>query len=165
MRPGIKKIVLLSFIIAFSWLVLLSIYVYRNFQHNLQITRENNATLNVLGSLGRLFDDMKDLETGYSGYLINGKENFLEPYHQGINRYQEDLNKVKSSIAADAPELFYFKELETFAARKVALAKNIVASYRASGPSVNEINLVDQGKKIMDSIRIFNALIQEKEHA
>ncbi len=155
MKPGIKIIVLLSFVLAAACFVLFSLNGYRNFQYGLQISRESNATLHVLGSLDLLLGDMKDLETGYCTYLISGKESSLKPYHHAIDNYQKDRDILKGSIAADALSLSSMRELENLTARKLALAKNIVDSHHGSGPSANELNLVEQGKKIMDSIGIF----------
>jgi PAS domain S-box-containing protein len=163
MKPGMKIIVLLSLVLAFSCFGLLSLSGYRNFQHGLQISRESSATFRVLGSLDQLLVDMKDLETGYCSYLVSGKESSLKPYHQAIDNYQKDLYILKGSIAADTLSLSGMRDLENLAARKLALAKNIVDAHHGSSPSANQLNLVEQGKKIMDSIGIFMDLMVATE--
>src|SRR5258705_5761886 len=42
-------------------------------------------TTDVLETLQATMDAMVDQETGVRGYLINGDEKFLEPYHSGGN--------------------------------------------------------------------------------
>ena len=39
----------------------------------------------VLGSLEDLVSTMKDAETGHRGYLITGREEFLEPYNVAVS--------------------------------------------------------------------------------
>lgn len=56
------------------------------------------------------------------------------------------------------------KQLEILNAHKIALDKNIVAAFDGPRSLLTENSLVDQRKKIMDSIRILNGLIQEKEN-
>jgi PAS domain S-box-containing protein len=163
MKTGIKKIVLLSFILALFCLVFIAFYAYRNFQLSSQTNKENNLTVNVLSSLGHLFDDMQNLETVDRDHLFSGKENFPGLYYSAIKEYPDYLSSIKSNAVKDPLELSYIREIETLTRRKVELTKDVVASFNKSRSSINENNLIEQGKKVMDSIRILNALIEGKE--
>jgi PAS domain S-box-containing protein len=165
MKTSIKKIVLLSFILAFSCLVLILFYAYHNFQLSRQIIEEENLTVNVPGALGRLFDDIKNIETGDNASLISGKGNFTGSYSSAIKEYPNDLKSLKSNIVKDTLELSYIREIEMLTRRRVESAKNIFAPFNKSRSSIDENNSIAQGKETMDSIRILKALIEEKEYS
>ncbi len=163
MKISIRTIVLLSFILALSCTVFFSFYAYRNLQFNLQENRDDVQTHNMLNSMGHLFDDMQNLETGYRGYLITGKENFLDPYYAGMHEYDRDLRQLKTSSITDTQELSYINAIATLANHKAMIGEGIIAAFNKSHSSANENNLVEEGKIIMDSIRIFNSRIERKE--
>ncbi len=54
-------------------------------------TRHDNAL--VIAS-ERLLSSLKDIETGQRGFIITGKEQYLEPYHWGLDAVGPDLDTV-----------------------------------------------------------------------
>ena len=42
--------------------------------------------------------DIVEQETGERGYLITGKENFLEPYYEGIANFNTHVSLLKSHV-------------------------------------------------------------------
>src|SRR5258705_13449046 len=59
-------------------------------------------TTDVLETLQAAMDAMVDQETGVRGYLLNGDEKFLEPYHRGGNTYSAAIQKLRN-LTSDNP--------------------------------------------------------------
>jgi signal transduction histidine kinase len=72
-------------------------------------------TTDVLETLEEAMDAMVDQETGVRGYLINGDENFLEPYHRGGNAYPAAIQKIKALTSDDAAQQRRLDELNELA--------------------------------------------------
>jgi signal transduction histidine kinase len=72
-------------------------------------------TTDVLETLQATMDAMVDQETGVRGYLINGDENFLEPYHRGGNAYSASIQKIKDLTSDDPAQQSRLDELSELA--------------------------------------------------
>lgn len=53
-----------------------------------------------------------DMETGMRGYLLAGKEEFLEPYNGGKKRFYDGLKKLRSEVAGNQAQLKRLDEIE-----------------------------------------------------
>ena len=53
-----------------------------------------------------------DMETGYRGFLVTGKDEFLEPYNNGIEVYQEKLRALQEKTADNPTQVERWKDLE-----------------------------------------------------
>jgi signal transduction histidine kinase len=69
----------------------------------------------VLETLQAAMDAMVDQETGVRGYLINGDEKFLEPYHRGGNAYSAAIQKIKDLTSNDPAQQSRLDELNELA--------------------------------------------------
>ena len=56
-----------------------------------EATGWRDHTKDVLATLGTLLQAMLDVETGQRGYLLAGEEDYLEPYHCGMNEAPQAL--------------------------------------------------------------------------
>jgi len=110
--------------------------------------------------LWRVAKALVDRETGQRGFLITGKEEFLEPYTQG----QIDLDKVmleaERLLAADPSNLALFRNVRSLAQewREKAGEPEIAArrEVNQNTTSMRKLNAMVQagtGKQIMDTIR------------
>ncbi|MBW1903341.1 MAG: CHASE3 domain-containing protein, partial [Deltaproteobacteria bacterium] len=104
--------------------------------------------------------DMVDMEAGQRGFIITGKEEFLEPYLAGQKRLKEHISKLRSLLSDDERSL-----------TALAKVKSLASDWfeKAAGPEINarqEMNrhpetLKDAavlleagtGKNILDQIR------------
>src|SRR5688572_12487495 len=65
----------------------------------------NDAQLGVLNA-----------STGFRGFLVTGREEFLEPYNDGRRRYQERLQELQRETADNPAQVRRWQEIEQRAA-------------------------------------------------
>ena len=103
--------------------------------------------------------DVVDRETGQRGFLITGKENFLEPYHAGNERLGNDIEKLRTMLAGDQENLQILDRIEFLAdewIEKAALPEIDARRQVNENPSIVDISALLQsgtGKGILDNIR------------
>ena len=101
-----------------------------------------------------------DQETGERGFIITGKEHFLDPYFSGIQDYEKHLIELKQHLAGDTEGLALLHRIDRLEEDWKRLAANPEIAARTemnrSTTSMEDvITLVKKrtGKAIMDTLR------------
>ena len=97
---------------------------------------------------------MVDAETAQRGYLLTGRKDYLEPYHNALEALPETMAKLKQNYAsrpAHAQALARLEEL--IAARLSELVTTITMYDQGRTEAWREFVLSDIGKEQMESIR------------
>lgn len=107
--------------------------------------------------------DMVDQETGQRGFLITGKESFLQPFVEGRESLQNHLDELRSYVSAGFDKQKMISEIEQVRL-KAAQWRQIAAkpeidirrSINQRSASMNDVTLLienETGKNIVDAIR------------
>lgn len=107
-----------------------------------------------------------EIQSGLQGYLLAGKEEFLQPYHSGSARLFALVEQLRESVAANASQTKLLQELErdlnewikNFAEPQIALRKQIAGSktmvdMRAIVSKGEDKILFDKFRQMMGSFR------------
>jgi len=102
---------------------------------------------------------MVDLETGQRGFLITGKDVFLEPYDKAIQMLEEKIREIKEFVNDNPEQVDRLTEIETLIKtwhEKVAMPE--ISQRRgvnggAEDATGDVIALTVAGKAIMDELR------------
>ncbi len=95
-----------------------------------------------------------DAETGERGYLLTGRDDYLEPYRRAVDRLEPALDELKQSFDLTERDRLDYQELARLAELKVGELAHGIAVYKASGlPAALAVMLDDSGKNTMDAIR------------
>ncbi|WP_022940890.1 CHASE3 domain-containing protein [Psychromonas hadalis] len=70
-----------------------------------------NHTHQVLDQASKIEAAGGDMETGMRGYLLAGKESFLEPYHNGAKSFNALLNKLSDTVSDNPIQVQLLKEV------------------------------------------------------
>ena len=68
---------------------------YLNIENVRASEREIRRTHVVLTTLDDVMSAMLDAETGQRGYLLTGRDTYLEPYSEGVARADDELRKLE----------------------------------------------------------------------
>ncbi|MCG6882115.1 MAG: methyl-accepting chemotaxis protein [Deltaproteobacteria bacterium] len=116
--------------------------------------------LPVLENGIRLAKLMVDLETGERGFLITGKEEFLEPYHAGLKEFDSLIETEKKLVSDNPPQVKRLEEIQKHKSEWLSMvAEPVIAlRYKANKANVSADNLQEVlkggvGKGIMDTMR------------
>ena len=100
---------------------------------------------------------MLDQETGVRGYLLSGRETFLEPYSAGRREFDRALASARGIAAGNDDMSRAIDEQERIARRWQALAEARIAAARAHDPAAHSIAAALGRKAMMDRFRAVNA--------
>jgi len=158
MKMTITNKLTLGFASVLSLLVILAGIVIFNVgrtQQHFDFVVQHDAP--VIANAQQLQKLVVDMETGQRGYIITGKEEFLDPYHQGIERFRrlilEEQELNPSQVRALEKIVDLQKEWQIRAGEpEIALAKKVHAG-GLGFENLQEILGKGVGKGILDDLR------------
>src|SRR5262245_39279925 len=137
---------------------------YRNTRQLLEDAGWVAHTQEVLDLTSDVLRTLVDAETGQRGFLITGKEEFLEPYQQALARLDQQVRALKDKTQDNPRQQARIGELETLTAERLALLKKGIDLRRQSAEEAQALVATGQGKAKMDAIRRLVATMEEEEH-
>ena len=95
--PGLSKWLIAVWAVAFAILILDTVVSIYNI--DVLVANDNDVahSREINRATSRLLLALLDAETGQRGYIISGRNDFLEPYHQGeklIPKYLQELERL-----------------------------------------------------------------------
>ncbi len=145
---------IVAFLVAFIAVALIAVLSYMSLQSRARSAQSLNDTVEVMAQLHTVVSTLKDAETGQRGYLLTGKDSYLEPF-----------NVAKAALAGEVAQLNHLTQgnpaqtkrlgiLRAMAADKMAELTETVELRRAGeSDRALAIVLTDHGKSYMDRIR------------
>src|SRR5688572_29738136 len=98
---GVK--ILLGFGLALLILVIVGGVSYHNTAKLITNTDWRSHSYQVLSSLKGLVGEVVNAETGQRGYLLTGREEYLEPYRQAAKSVETKITELRT-LTADNPQ-------------------------------------------------------------
>ena len=111
-------------------------------------------THEVLEKVEALLSEMKDAETGQRGYLLTGKDQYLEPYDTAVQAIPGQFEGLRKLTSDNPQQQSRIEGLRPLIAAKLAVLKEAIELRRTggAGPAI-EVVSSDRGRQIMDRIR------------
>jgi signal transduction histidine kinase/CheY-like chemotaxis protein len=108
----------------------------------------------VLENVETLLSRIKDAETGQRGYLLTGKETYLEPFTNAKNELGGVVEKLKALVAESPEQTARLEKLDNYIDQKMTELDETIA-LRRDGRGEDALARVqsDRGKLLMDQIR------------
>jgi CHASE3 domain sensor protein len=131
-------------------------------KHYEAVTLANTVMIN----LQTVMSHVTDGETGQRGFLITGKERFLEPYNTFVANKVTDFKAVVELSQNDSVMQQHLAQLKPLIDERARLLKNAIDLRRSHDLSyILTLPLLDQGKQVHDQIRALVKImsVQEKE--
>jgi methyl-accepting chemotaxis protein len=170
MKLNIQNKLFLAFAGVLVILVAVSVFSYNTQQSTLKSAGWVSHTNTVMSRDDEVVLGLVNMETGFRGYLLSGKDTFLEPYNSGIKMYQDALKELNNLTNDNPAQMARWAEVTKQAEawktewveKGIALRKDVsdgkvpvqqALDYEASGG----------GKKYMDSIRVILAEAKKAE--
>ena len=93
---------LLAFLVAFFAVIISAALSYSSLQSTGASSRSLTHTIEVMAQMQTVLSTLKDAETGQRGYLLTGRETYLEPFSAARAALADELAALRA-LAADAP--------------------------------------------------------------
>jgi methyl-accepting chemotaxis protein len=110
-----------------------------------------------------------DMETGMRGFLLAGKEEFLDPYHGGKKKFHKNLTELKSTVSDNPQQVGLLEEIEkTITDWQVNITEPIIEKRRQVGSTLTMDNIADivgqaKGKIYFDTFRTQIKTFKDRE--
>jgi methyl-accepting chemotaxis protein len=119
-------------------------------------------THRALDQLGALRSTMADAETGQRGFIITGKESYLQPYVGGRAAADQSLRELRDLTSDDAIQQQRIDTLERLVANKFAELQTVIDLRRSKGFALaSAAVMTNKGQNDMSAIR---GLLGEMQH-
>jgi CHASE3 domain sensor protein len=151
-----------GFALAGLTLLLVAIFGYQTTEHLIDNDRWVTHTTQVRESLARLLATMVDAETGQRGFVITGRDDFLEPFNRGLADVERSYAEVRSLTVDNPLQQRRLDTLRPLIDQKFSEMKHVIDARRGGGfEAAARIVLDGEGKRFMDAIR---ATVAEMDH-
>ncbi|MEH2171716.1 sensor histidine kinase [Nostoc sp.] len=121
-------------------------------------------TREVLEKTKEVMSEIKDVETGQRGYLLTGKERYLEPYHAATGEIAQKLKTLRQLTADNPNQQQRLDRLEPLITRKLVLIEQTINARSKNLESALQIVQTDQGQQIMEEIRMLTTAMENEEN-
>ena len=121
-------------------------------------------TLEVRGRLGEILSRLQDAETGQRGYLLTGRNEYLEPYDAATADLSMQFAGLGTAIADNPAQRARFHDLKAVADLRQDLLRSTIERFRG-GDAAGAIAIVREGsgKRLMDRLRRIVAAMRATE--
>lgn len=109
---------------------------------------------NVQSDISALLAELVNAEAGQRGYLLTGKESYLEPYHRAIPRINTLMNDIRNRFADDPEALKQFGEASLLISRKLTEMELTLIYGKRDVEVALDLIRTDFGKQTMEKARL-----------
>ncbi|MBF0279437.1 MAG: CHASE3 domain-containing protein [SAR324 cluster bacterium] len=150
-------------------MVIIGAVVYVSVNNLIQISKWVAHTHNVLGHANELVGEMVNMETGMRGFLIGGKEEFLEPYRGGQKNFGTVMDDAKALVSDNPAQVRRLEKIGELAKQWDEKAAKVQIDLRrkanegaAVAADFKKIRERVVGKQIFDKLRsVLNGMDQK----
>jgi signal transduction histidine kinase len=129
---------------------------------NIAITR----SMEVQAAAGEVLGLAADAETGQRGYLLTGRQEYLDPYVAAVPKIDAKLAELRKLLSDNPEQRERVSRLDNLVGRKLGEIQSTLALHKEKGPQLaQELIKTNVGQKTMDQIRAEVFTIQSAERA
>lgn len=164
-----KTKISLGMAVPLVFLVILGVIAYINVSSISYTSGWVNHTYKVLAKADAIIAAAVDMETGMRGYLLAGKEEFLDPYKSGQKAFYERVVDLQETVSDNPPQVARLKEVENTIRE---WQNNVTEMQIALRRDINKVKTMDhmadliaeaRGKQYFDKFREQIALFKQRE--
>lgn len=160
LKMKLKTKLMVGFAIPIAALIIIAAVVYSSLNKMVESNGWVNHTHEVIESGEAIMASMIDMETGMRGFLVAGKDQFLEPYEAGQEIFDRTITELKKTVDDNPAQVSRLEKIESLekewqrdAAEPQIEARRAVTSGAATMDDVVAIIQQGRGKASMDAIR------------
>ena len=137
---------------------------YRGMLVSSASSRSVRHTHEVLENLQDLLLAAESIESSYRGFVLTGKESYLESYRATILRAEKDETTIRALTVDNPEQQHQLSTLEKLAAQKIQFADTVIGLRRAKGSeAAADAVRSGLGQRIMDEFQRVVRNMQDEE--
>ncbi|WP_341678055.1 response regulator [Niveibacterium sp. SC-1] len=118
----------------------------------LSVSRLTDHSNRVIATVSQLEKVTIDGETGMRGFLLAGRDSFLEPYNANRTSFPRLLNDLRELTADNPGQQLRLDRIDTLYKQWTSYAEDVIALRRADQPLGDAVGS-ERGKRLMDELR------------
>jgi methyl-accepting chemotaxis protein len=143
-----------GFVVPIVIMAALGLAAYQSSEAYLATSQRVATTQAVIGSISELMSAMKDAETGQRGYLLTGRDEYLEPYQASEQAIPELLASLEAKTRENPRQQARIRRLRGLIAERFTIFRTVIEARRNNGLEASLPLVLDgSGKRVMDQIR------------
>lgn len=158
-----------GFAIVLVLMAIVSIVVFTSINKLVDSSKWVNHTYEVIRTAESVGAAMVDMETGQRGFMVAGKDEYLEPFNNGKKTFDKLIVKGQELTSDNQEQVARWKDVASMkakwlkqAAEPEIAARRKVTEGAAAFATFKEISARTVGKEIFDSIRQALAVLENK---
>jgi len=153
-KPSQKDLISAAVGVGVAILVFIGVTSYRDTEKLIRAMQSRRQAYQALLDLESLFSSVKDAETGQRGYLLTGKDRYLDPYNTAVGNIRQKLERLRSAVRGDRAQQSLFDRLQRLTAAKLSELDETIRLRKEQGfEAAQKVVLTDQGNEEMNDIR------------
>ena len=152
-----------AFLVAFLAVALVGAATYYNAHSLLDRNDLVVHTYRVIGLIDDVLGHTDEIQSGARGYLLTGKNAYLEPYRAGMAAIGASLGTLRESTADNPVQQRNIERLETSINRSLAGLKLEVTARQNALPGANSPTIGIADKENMDQVRADITTLKQHE--
>ncbi|MFO0793999.1 MAG: CHASE3 domain-containing protein [Candidatus Brocadiaceae bacterium] len=154
MKLSLIKKVTIGFAIALALLIFVSVFSYRHITKLLDDVQWVKYTHEVIENLDGMLSSMEDIEAVERGYIITGKDRYLEPYYNAKKVINQKVNHIRTLTADNPKQQSRLDALQPRITEKITHTDKVVNLRKNKGFfAARQLVQAGKGKQPMDDIR------------
>ncbi len=161
MKSSFQRNLLVGFGVSLLLLIFSSIASYISIGNLLRSVSEVQRTDNIIRKIQNTLSVLKDAETGQRGFLLAGKEKFLEPYNGAYDNALSELESVRKLTVDNPAQQKACDDLQQVIVQRLKQLQ-VLIDLKRQGAAIDATEL-ERGKFYMDEARRLVRAITERE--
>lgn len=154
MKLSLDKKIPIAFLLAIILMIVLAVFSYRSVTSLDAAIKQEIRTQEILQKLDQVLISTINAETGARGFIITGKEDFLDPYNNAEKENRENIAILRGLVSNSPTQKQRIADLENLVNEKMTISRQQVESYKNQGKEVTaRVIEIGQGRPVMDKIR------------
>ena len=160
----ISKKIGASFALGLAIFSTIGFIAYQGTTQIVETSHKEKDTYQVLNQLEGLITKIKDAETGQRGYIITGRDSYLQPYNESLKTVDREIKDIQELTKSNPNQQRRLETLEQKIHGKLAELQETIELRRTKGFfAASAVVLTDRGKNLMDEIRQTVGLMENEE--
>ena len=153
-----------AFAVAAAALILVGVLTYISVLRFREDAALVDHTHQVLNSLSELVSSVTSAESGQRGYIITGKEEYLQPYQSSVQAVDQQIRRLQDLTSDNPVQQQNLSYLKPLVAQRLSLMASRIELRRTQGFAAAQASMAaSESQSVQDAIRALVKAMQGEE--
>ena len=156
--------IIFGFFVSIILLVLIGVYASIHTNNYQDASNRVNHTQEVISGIQNILSYVQDMESASRGYVITGKDKYLEPYFNAKQNIENTFSHVILLTRENTSDISLYDSLHILIGLKLAVTQKTISAREEKGfEAAQQVVSTEVGRKLMDNTRFIISEIIKNE--